>query len=120
MMKKIISLISVLVLGSILSVSAMAKSKSHTLTFGKDFMVGEKLLEKGTYKFVYNKQAKELEVFKRGSKIAVAETKVRLEERSGNRTNFKYDLVERDGNDILQSIAFPRDRYKIVVDENSN
>lgn len=116
-MKKIIGLFGVLALLSLLSVSAMAKPKSHTISFGEDLMVGNTLLKKGTYRLKYDKQAQELSIYKSGSKKLLAESKVKVEERRGHRSGFDYSMRERDGNEILESVAFPRSKQKLVLEE---
>ena len=119
-MKKIISFFSMFALVALLGVSAMAKPKSHTITFGEDFMVGNTLLKKGTYRLAYDKQAQELDIYKNGSKKLLVESKVRLEDRKGSRESFNYSLMKKGGNEVLESIAFSRSKQRLVLEEAAN
>jgi hypothetical protein len=97
--------------------AALAKVKSRTITVGVDFMVGNTLVKKGTYKWNFDTETNELTVVAK-DKTVVAKTVARLEERQKSSFGTDVVLAEKGGNQMLISIAFAGESQNIVVQTN--
>jgi hypothetical protein len=91
-----------------------AKVKSRIITVGVDFVVGDTLVKKGTYKWSFDTSTNELTVMAK-DKTVVAKTIAHLEERKT--TSFGTDVVlaQKGSNQMLISIAFAGESQNIVV-----
>lgn len=114
MKKFAVHMIVALVVCALAGNAALAKVKSKTITVGVDFMVGNTLVKKGTYKWSFNTETNELTIVAK-DKTVVAKTSARLENRQTEAPGTDVVLAQRGGSQILISIAFPGDSQNIVV-----
>jgi hypothetical protein len=117
-MKKLaIRMVIALVVCALTGSMALAKVKitSSTVTFGADFVVGETLVKKGTYKLVFNNKTNELTVLDK-DKAIVAKTVARVETRKDTTSGMEIILAQKGEHQALISLAFPGDSRSIVVD----
>jgi hypothetical protein len=115
MMKKFaVQMMIALVVCALAGNAALAKVKSRTITVGVDFVVGNTLVKKGTYKWSFDTSTNELTVTAK-DKTVVAKTIAHLEERKT--TSFGTDVVlaQKGSNQMLISIAFAGESQNIVV-----
>jgi hypothetical protein len=94
-----------------------AKVKSKTVSVGVDFVVGDTLLKKGTYKFSFDTESNQLTVMTK-DKAVVAKTAARLEDRKKDASAVDIVLAQKGQNQMLISIAFAGDSQNIVVQSN--
>jgi len=115
-MKSVVNRIIVtLLLVTMTSVAAFAKSKKTTVIFTVDTKVNETLVKSGTYEAVFNEESGELSIVK-GRKV-VAKTAVRLEMRDGiGRTTEIHTIKEGDVTAFV-GIAFSGSDQKVVVSQ---
>lgn len=115
-MKSVVNRIVVaLLLVTMTSVAAFAKSKTTNVTFTVDTKVNETLVKSGTYKVVFNEETGELSIVK-GHKV-VAKTAARLEMRDGKgRTTEIHTIKEGDVTAFL-GLAFSGSDQKVVVSQ---
>lgn len=113
-MKSVINRIVVaLLLVTMTSMAAFAKSKQTTVTFAVDTKVNETLVKRGTYEVVFNEESGELSILK-GRKL-VAKASVRIEMREGKSKGTEF-LTVKDGNEnAFVSIAFGGSDQKVVL-----
>jgi hypothetical protein len=97
--------------------AVQAKVKTKTVSVAVDFMVGETLVKKGTYKFSFDTDSNELTVMSK-DKAVVAKTAARLENREKAASALDIVLAQRGANQMLISIAFAGDSQNIVVQSN--
>jgi hypothetical protein len=117
-MKKLATRMMVALVVCVLTGSmALAKVKitSSTVTFGTDFVVGETLVKKGTYKLVFNNKTNELTILDK-DKAVVAKTMARVESRKAAAPGMEIILSQKGEHQALLSLAFPGDSRNIVVD----
>lgn len=119
-MKRFVSRMAItLVVCALLSTTALAAGKSSLkskhITVGVDFVVGDTLVKKGTYKWTFNKKTNELTITAK-DKTVVAKTVARLEKRDKAAIGTHLVFAERGGNKALISLAFPGDSQDIVID----
>jgi hypothetical protein len=114
MKKFAVRMIVALVVCALVGNAALAKVKSKTITVGVDFMVGNTLVKKGTYKWRFDTETNELTIVAK-DKTVVARTIARLENRQSEAPGADVVLAQKGGNQILISIAFPGDSQNIVV-----
>jgi hypothetical protein len=98
-----------------MALAGKAKFKSSVVSFGADFVVGETMVKKGTYKLVFNLKTNELTVVAK-DKSVVAQTVARVESRKGDISGMEIILAKKGENQALISLAFPGDSRNIVVD----
>ncbi|HKR02877.1 MAG TPA: hypothetical protein VJT09_19520 [Pyrinomonadaceae bacterium] len=89
--------------------------KSKTITIGVDFIVGDTLVKKGTYKFSFDTKSKELTVMAKDKEV-VAKTVAHLEPRQEAASGADIVLAQKGANQVLVSIAFQGDGQNIVLD----
>jgi hypothetical protein len=94
--------------------AALAKVKSRTITVGVDFVVGNTLVKKGTYKWRFDTETNELTIIAKDKTVA-AKTIGHLEKRQSVAAGTDVVLAQRGANQMLVSIAFPGDSQNIVV-----
>lgn len=94
--------------------AALAKIKSKTITVGVDFVVGNTLVKKGTYKWSFDTQTNELSIIAKDKTVA-AKTIAHLEKRQAVASGTDVVLAQKGGSQMLISVAFPGDNQNIVV-----
>jgi len=112
-----------LVVCALLGTTALADGKSKglkskTITVGMDFVVGNTMVKKGTYKWTFNKTTNELTITSK-DKTVVAKTVARLEKREKAAIGTHLVFADRGGNQALISLAFPGDNQDIVIDSRA-
>lgn len=114
-MKKFsVHMIIALVVCALAGNAALAKVKSKTITVGVDFVVGTTLVKKGTYKWSFDTQTNELSIIAKDKSVA-ARTIAHLEKRQAVASGTDVVLAQKDGSQMLISVAFPGDTQNIVV-----
>ena len=114
MKKFAVHLIIALTVCALTSSVALAKVKSKTITVGMDFVVGETLVKKGTYKFSFDDKTNELTIVAK-DKSVVAKVAARLEKRQQEATGMDLVLAQKGDKQALVSLAFYRETDNIVV-----
>lgn len=94
---------------------AKTKVRSSTATFGVDFMVGDTLVKKGTYKLSFDIKKSELTVIAK-DKTVVAKTIAHFEARTSSSLGMEVMLAQKGANQSLVSVAFPGMDKNIVLD----
>lgn len=114
-MKSVINRIVVaLLLVTMTSVAAFAKSKQTKVTFEVDTKVNETLVKRGTYEVIFNEESGELSILKGRKLVAKASGRLEMRERKLKGTEFK---TVKDGNETaFVSIAFGGSDQKVVLD----
>ena len=114
MKKFAVHLILALMVCALAGGAAQAKVKSKTITVGTDFVVGETLVKKGTYKFSSDDTTNELSVIAK-DKTVVARAAARLEKREHESDRLDIVLAQKGGQQALVSIAFRKESESIVI-----
>jgi hypothetical protein len=114
MKKFAVHMIIALVVCALAGNAALAKVKSRTITVGVDFVVGNTLVKKGTYKWSFDTQTNELSIIAKDKTVA-AKTVARLEKRQSAASGTDVVLAQKGESQMLISIAFPGDSQNIVV-----
>lgn len=117
MKKFAVGMILALVVCALAGSTAQAKVKTKTISVAVDFMVGDTLVKKGTYKFSFNTESNELTVMTK-DKAVVAKTAARLEDRKKAASALDIVFAQQGQNQMLISIAFAGDSQNIVVQSN--
>jgi hypothetical protein len=99
------------------AVAASSKVKTKTISVAVDFVVGDTLVKKGTYKFSFDTESNELTVMTK-DKAVVAKASARLEDRAKAASALDIVLAQKGQNQMLISIAFAGDSQNIVVQSN--
>lgn len=93
-MKSIVNrIVTVLMVGALMSVAAFAKVHKHTVTFESDMKVNDTLVKKGTYQVKFDDETGQLSIIKDGKTVAQAMTRVEA------RTKKASDFVLRSQGD---------------------
>ena len=98
--------------------AALAKVKSKTITVGMDFVVGDTLVKRGTYKFSFDDQTNQLTITAK-DKTVVARVAARIEKRQQEATGMDVVLAQKGDKQALVSIAFYRETENIVVQDGA-
>lgn len=115
-MKSVVNRIIVaLLLVTMISVAAFAKSKKTTLTFAVDTKVNETLVKSGTYEVVFNEETGELSIVK-GRKI-VAKTTTQLRMRDGKGRSTEIYTVKDGDQTALVGLAFSGSDQQVVLNQ---
>ena len=114
MKKFAVGMILALVVCALAGTAAQAKVKSKTVSIAVDFVVGNTLVKKGTYKFSFDTEANQLTVIAKDKTVA-AKTAARLENRQKDASALDIVLAQKGANQMLVSIAFAGDSQNIVV-----
>ncbi|HEX8921028.1 MAG TPA: hypothetical protein VF766_06100 [Pyrinomonadaceae bacterium] len=114
MKKFAVSMILALAVCALAGSAAQAKVKSKTVSVAVDFMVGNTLVKKGTYKFSFDTDSNELTVIAKDKTVA-AKTAARLEDRKKDASALDIVLAQKGDQQMLVSIAFAGDSQNIVV-----
>ncbi|HMF56566.1 MAG TPA: hypothetical protein VK619_09495 [Pyrinomonadaceae bacterium] len=103
-MRQVINRIVLLAVVCALAVTAsFAQTRSKTVTFPEDVMVGSKLFKKGTYKMKFNAQSGELTIADGDS---VATVTARLQKRDTKAARTEISSRQDGENRVLSSITF--------------
>ena len=114
MKKFAVHLILALMVCALTGSAALAKVKSKTITVGTDFVVGDTLVKKGTYKFSFDDQTNELSIIAK-DKTVVARAAARLEKREHASAGMDIVLAQKGDQQALVSIAFRKESENIVI-----
>jgi hypothetical protein len=114
MNKFAVRMIIALVVCALAGTAAQARVKSKTVTVGVDFVVGNTLVKKGTYKWSFNTETNELTILAKDKTVA-AKTVAHLEKRQKTAAGTDIVLAEKGGSQMLVSIAFHGDNQNIVI-----
>src|SRR5215213_6427604 len=115
MKKFAVSMILALVLCALSGGTALAGVKSKTVSIGVDFVVGNTLVKKGTYKLRFDTATNELTIVAK-DKTVVARAVAHLEKRQKSASGTDIVLAQNGDGHALVSIAFQGDSQNIVVD----
>jgi hypothetical protein len=118
MKKFAVSMILALAVCALAGTAAQAKVKSKTVSVAVDFLVGNTLVKKGTYKFSFDTESNELSVMAK-DKSVVAKTAARLEDRKKDASALDIVLAQKGDSQMLVSIAFAGDSQNIVVQSDA-
>lgn len=116
MKKFTVHMVIALMVCALAGTAAMAKVKSKTVSIGVDFVVGNTLVKKGTYKLSFDDQTNELTVIDK-DKAVVARTVAHLEKRNKTASANDIVLAQKGANQALISVAFLGDNQNIVVSD---
>ncbi len=114
MKKFAVHLILALMVCALTGGAALAKVKSKTITVGTDFVVGDTLVKKGTYKFSFDDQTNELSIIAK-DKTVVARAAARIEKREQVSQGLDIVLAQKGDQQALVSIAFRKESENIVI-----
>lgn len=115
MMKRIASRVLIALMVCALSGSmALAKVKSRTVTFGQDFVVGETMVKKGTYKLNFDTKTGQLTITGKNKEVVASTT---AHEGKRESATFGMELVwaPKGDSQALVSVAFPGESSSIVL-----
>ena len=112
-MKVVNRIIVALLVVTMTSVAAFAKSKKTTVIFTVDTKVNETLVKSGTYEAVFNEETGELSILK-GRKV-VAKTAARLEMVDGKVRTTEIHTIKEGDVTAFVGIAFSGTDQKVVV-----
>ncbi|HYX28454.1 MAG TPA: hypothetical protein VE863_07800 [Pyrinomonadaceae bacterium] len=118
-MKSMINrLLIALLLVSLASAAAFAKSKKRTsVSFSMDTAVNGTLVKSGTYDVVFDEETGELSILK-GSKV-IATTGTRLEQREHKARSTETDTFVAGNETKLISITFGGSDQRVVVNQGT-
>ena len=117
-MKSVVNRIIVaLLLVTMISVVAFAKSKKTTVTFAVDTKVNETLVKSGTYEVVFNEETGDMSIIK-GRKV-VAKTPARLYMRDGKGRSTEVHTIKDGDETTLVGLAFSGSDQKVVLNQAS-
>ena len=114
MKKFAVHLILALMVCALTGGEAQAKVKSKTISVGLDFVVGDTLVKKGTYKFSFDDKTNELSVIAK-DKTVVAKVASRLEKRQQASAGLDIVMAQKGDQQALVSIAFRKESESIVI-----
>jgi hypothetical protein len=118
MKKFAVRMIIALVVCALAGTAALGKVKSKTVSIGVDFVVGNTLVKKGTYKLSFDDQTNELTVIAK-DKTVLAKAVAHLEKREKPASGTDIILAQKGDSQALVSIAFTGDTQNIVVGARS-
>jgi hypothetical protein len=95
---------------------ALAKDKSHRITFDQDMLVNGALVKKGDYQARFNEQNKELSIL--NGNRAVVTTTVKEEKLAKKAPATSFELKTGDNGSTLTKITFGGARYALLIGDN--
>lgn len=117
-MKSLISRIAIaLIITSLMSVAAFAKTKKETVTFANDIKVNGTVITKGVYDLKYDDAAGEITIAKNGNVMARAAATI--EKRNQKARQFQIRSVGSGDESQLIGVTFAGADHNVVVG-NSN
>ena len=115
-MKSVVNRIIVaLLLVTITSMAAFAKSKKTNVTFTVDTKVNETLVKSGTYEAVFNEETGELSIVKGRKVVAKTATQLKMRDSKGRSTEI-YTVKDGDQT-ALVGLAFSGSDQQIVLNQ---
>ena len=115
-MKSVVNRIIVaLLLVTMTSVAAVAKSKKTTVTFAVDTKVNETLVKSGTYEVVFNDETGEVSIQK--DRKIVAKATGRLEMRDSKGRSTEIHTVKQGDVTAFVGLAFDGSDQKVVFNQ---
>ena len=115
-MKSVVNRIIVaLLLVTITSVAAFAKSKKTNVTFTVDTKVDETLVKSGTYEAVFNEETGELSILKGRKVIVKTATQLKMRGSKGRSTEI-YTVKDGDQT-ALVGLAFSGSNRQVVLNQ---
>ena len=106
-----------LLLLALASPIASAKVKTRTMSFGQDFMVGEKVIKAGIYRLSFDDQTGELSIIDKKTKQVVAKVAARLETREKNEAAFDLHMVQQGERQELVAMPIPHTEKIVRIGE---
>ncbi len=105
-----------LTLSALTGTMALAKSKSHMITFDQDMLVSGARVKEGVYQARFNEQNSELTIL--DGNRAVVTTIVKEETLSKKASTTSFDIKTGDNGARLTKITFGGDRYSLLLSDN--
>jgi len=102
-----------LVIASLASVAAFAKTHKEKVTFLEDIKVNGTLVKKGSYDLKFDDKTAEVTISKNGKVIARSNTTT--ESRSSKARKFEWKYSGQGANAELTQVAFPGANQNIVL-----
>lgn len=113
-MKSIMNrMLAVLMVGTLMSVVALAKVHKHKVTFADDIKVNDTIVKKGTYDVKFDDETGQLSIVKRGKVVAQATAKI--EQRAKKANDFQLRSVVNAQDTQLVSVTFSGSDKDIVI-----
>jgi hypothetical protein len=97
------------------TVVAFGKVKSQVVTFGKDFTVNGTQIKAGTYKLSFDDKTNELTIIDKKTKSVIAKVTAKAERRDETSFGMHVEMQDKDGCQVLTSVAFPGERDRIRI-----
>lgn len=118
-MKNYVSrIVIVLALSLMLGTLALAKSKSTQVTFAEDVMVGNTLVQKGTYTMSYDEKTGELSIIGK-NKAVIAKATVHPEKLGAKVRYTETSAKRQDNSNVLQSVTFEGQDQSLILGATS-
>ena len=115
-MKSVVNRIIVaLLLVTMTSVAAVAKSKKTTVTFAVDTKVNETLVKSGTYEVVFNDETGEVSIQKDRKVVAKVTGRLEMRDSKGRSTEI-YTITQGDAPAFV-GLAFSGSDQKVVFNQ---
>jgi len=111
-------IVIVLALTLMLAGAAFAKSKTTQVTFAEDVMVGNTLVQKGTYTMSYDEKTGELSIIGK-NKTVVAKAMVHPEKLAAKVRYTETSAKRQDSSNVLQSVTFEGQDQALVLGSTS-
>lgn len=108
-------IIVALLLVTMTSVAAFAKSRKMNVTFTVDTRVNETLVKSGTYEAVLNEETAELSILKGGKLVARSATQLKMRDSKGRSTEI-YTIKDGDQT-ALVGLAFSGSDQQVVLNQ---
>ncbi|HYE14313.1 MAG TPA: hypothetical protein VD968_07735 [Pyrinomonadaceae bacterium] len=90
---------------ALLSTAALAGVKTGNVNFREDVIVGDTLIEKGSYKVSYDDETKELKIIDDGKVVATATATLSDAKTVGRYKPLYTSLTAKDGSRLLTSVG---------------
>jgi hypothetical protein len=106
-----------LLLVTLASAAAFAKTRSKTISLQVDTNVNGTLIKRGTYKVVFDDQTNELSILKEGKVLVRTAARLEMRDRKANGTEVYTRTVDM-GSELV-GIAFSGSNQNVVVNQSS-
>lgn len=113
MKKKATIITTALMLCAMLGTMALAKNKSHTITFDQNIMVNGTVVKKGEYRARFNEQTNEFTILDGKRVVATTTAKEVMLNRKAAETSF--DIKTSGATPVLTQVTFGGDRYSLMI-----
>ena len=94
-----------------------AKVKTRTMSFGQDFIVGEKVIKAGIYRLSFDDKTNELTILNNKTKEVVAKVAARLETREKGDSAFDLQMVQQGERQELVAMPIPYSEKIVRIGE---